>query len=203
MKSLLMSHLGVQPNRISILPFFEIDFFDDYSDRVLEKPFRFVYPADGVPQKNHSFLFRVWERLSMEHNLAPELHVTLPEKYRLHLDNISKLQQKGVNIINHGFVSKTEMKALYKNAHFLVFPSLSESFGLPLAEAASTGLRVLGAKLPYLFQVVEPSGTFDPADENSLIKLIADLYRGVVLPQTKVVLSDHISELIELIHGNR
>ena len=47
-----------------------------------------------------------------------------------------------VEFINQSF-SREEMKALFHQASFLVFPSLFESFGLVAAEAMATGLPVI------------------------------------------------------------
>lgn len=201
-KDILIKSLGINTQRISVLPFFELDFFDDFTPLSLSHPLKFIYPADGVPQKNHTYLFRVWERLHTQHNLSPELHITLPSKYEDHIKTIRRLKHHGIKIFNHGFVSKVMIKELYQKSHFLVFPSMSESFGLPLAEAASTGLMVIGADLPYLYQVVEPSAVFDPKDEDSLVNMIVELHRGKKLKQTKVLLKDQISEVITLIQSH-
>lgn len=42
----------------------------------------------------------------------------------------------------HGLVTDEQLRALYASSHFLLFPSLKEGFGLPLAEAMSHGLVV-------------------------------------------------------------
>ncbi len=42
----------------------------------------------------------------------------------------------------HGLVSEAELNNLYRNADFLVFPSLFEGFGLPIAEAMAHGIVV-------------------------------------------------------------
>ncbi|MBL7865514.1 MAG: glycosyltransferase [Cyclobacteriaceae bacterium] len=198
-KELLIHFLGINPASISVLPFFELSFFDEHAPLPTTFPLKFIYPADGVPQKNHRLLFRVWERLATEHHLRPELHITLPQRYTHHMKTIEQMKTMGLSIFNHGFVSKNEIKSLYHRSHFLVFPSMSESFGLPLAEAASTGLNVIGSDLPYLYQVVQPSAVFDPKSEDSLLQLIFDLHAGKKVQPTRVLLKDHIEEVIKML----
>ena len=53
----------------------------------------------------------------------------------------NKLEQR-VEFLNQSF-SREEMKVLFDQASFLVFPSLFESFGLVAAEAMATGLPVV------------------------------------------------------------
>ncbi len=47
--------------------------------------------------------------------------------------------QENAQVIWAGFVSDSELKALYENAHLLAFPSLYEGFGLPPLEAMYCG----------------------------------------------------------------
>ena len=199
-KDLLIKSIGLQGERIVINPFFEMNSYDPNQAQSTSANLRFIYPADGVPQKNHEYLFKVWERLYTESGLLPELHVTLPPKYARHIEKIKRLQRMGLKIVNHGFVSKAEMKTLYSQSQFLVFPSFSESFGLPLAEGAAAGLKVIGSDLPYLYQIIEPSAVFNPKDVKSLSNLIISIHEGVTLKGTKILIRDKISELIELIH---
>ena len=44
----------------------------------------------------------------------------------------------------------------YLSSEFLMFPSLTESFGLGLIEAIECGCKVIGADLPYTYEVCEP-----------------------------------------------
>lgn len=49
--------------------------------------------------------------------------------------------QESVKVL--GYIDKTEMIALYKNAYILAMPSLYEGFGLPILEAQSYGVPVI------------------------------------------------------------
>ncbi|MGI2109497.1 glycosyltransferase family 4 protein [Shewanella frigidimarina] len=53
----------------------------------------------------------------------------------------------------HGFVSGLQKKQLFKNAHFLVFPTTFEAFGLCIVEALSYGVPVLSTNegsIPFI-----------------------------------------------------
>jgi glycosyltransferase involved in cell wall biosynthesis len=200
-KEILIRTLGVNHDKIFVKPFFEstakLLTLSDSADKL-----SFIYAADGVPQKNHIYLFRVWEKLFRKHKLAPELHLTIPwHKTRL-VKEVNRLKALGLRIVNHGFVSVDELNVLYSQNRFLVFPSLSESFGLPLVEAAQCGLKVIGSDLPFIYQVIEPSAVFNPAVVDSLCKLIISIDNGIELKETRIRVENNIEEVMRLIENH-
>ena len=62
--------------------------------------------------------------------------------------------------------------ALYANSRALIFPSKSESFGLPLVEAANMGLPIIAAELDYVRDVCIPVQTFDPDSPVSIARAV-------------------------------
>ena len=70
-----------------------------------------------------------------------------------------------------GFVSDTELAALYNRATALVFPSLYEGFGLPPLEALQCGGRVVCANASSVPQVVGDAALlFPPGDVAALVE---------------------------------
>ena len=69
-----------------------------------------------------------------------------------------------------GFVSDSELAALYRRATALVFPSRYEGFGLPVLEAMQCGGRVVCADASSLPQVAGDAALlFPPNDVNTLV----------------------------------
>jgi glycosyltransferase involved in cell wall biosynthesis len=58
-----------------------------------------------------------------------------------------------------GYVSRAELRALYRRASVLVFPSIYEGFGIPAAEALACGTPVAVSIGNSLEEVVGPHGT--------------------------------------------
>ena len=54
----------------------------------------------------------------------------------------------------------------------LIFPSRTESFGLPLIEAMHHGLPILAPELDYVRDVVTPIETFDPSSPISIARAV-------------------------------
>ena len=75
-----------------------------------------------------------------------------------------------------GPLSREEADALYRQADIFVFPSVTESFGFPMAEAMSHGLPVLAADTPVNREVCGKAAIyFDPLDAGDLAARLLDL----------------------------
>ena len=79
----------------------------------------------------------------------------------------------------------------------LIFPSLEESFGLPLIEAVDIGLDVISSDKFIMIKTI-PSLTFNPNDAQSIEDTFIQKYKeGKAVAKAKI--KNNISELIELI----
>ena len=87
------------------------------------------------------------------------------------------------NVINAGYLKDGELKALYKNASALIFPSLYEGFGLPLLEAMACGCPVLCSDIPASREVCSDVALyFDPYSPTDLsAKINTILKSGAVV----------------------
>ncbi|MDN5489885.1 MAG: glycosyltransferase, partial [Acinetobacter sp.] len=107
-------------------------------------------------------------------------------------------KSEGYPIVNVGFVSRDRLINLYKSNEYLIFPSLAESFGLGLAEAIDGGCKVLGADLPYTYEVCNPSLVFDPYNVNGIENAIITAITQELTSSNKVISND-INQLILLL----
>ena len=74
-----------------------------------------------------------------------------------------------------GVLNVAEVQLAMKQADMLVFPSLAESFGLPLAEAIDAGLPVAAADRPYARDVCGDAAVyFDPLQPGHLAQVVVD-----------------------------
>lgn len=75
-----------------------------------------------------------------------------------------------------GFISETDLTALYAGALGFVFPSLHEGFGLPLLEAMACGIPVLSSNHSAMPEVVGDAGLLvDPGDTDAWCQAMLDL----------------------------
>lgn len=131
----------------------------------------FVYVASDESHKNHAALLDAW-RLLAEAGLKPALALTVSAESPL-AGEIEVLKQRhGLNISNLGRLQGDGIQRLYSGASALIFPSLSESLGLPLIEAAGHGLPILAPEMDYVRDVVDPAQTFDPHSPVSIARAV-------------------------------
>lgn len=132
----------------------------------------FVYVSDGEAHKNHSNLLKAWELLSSQ-DIRPRLALTLGPRDKGLAEQVDSLRRStGAEVHNLGHLSHEEVLALYAVSRALIFPSLSESFGLPLVEARQMGLPILASEFDYVRDVCEPAQSFDPMSPVSIARAV-------------------------------
>jgi alpha-1,3-rhamnosyl/mannosyltransferase len=68
-------------------------------------------------------------------------------------------------VVQLGEIDERELRALYRGASALVYPSLYEGFGLPLIEAMASGTPVIASRAASIPEVVGDAGMLlDPRD---------------------------------------
>lgn len=132
----------------------------------------FVYVSDGIATKNHLRLLHAWQLLAAQ-GMRPSLALTLgPRDATLAARIAVQSRADRLNVVNLGHLPRPEVLKLYGRARALLFPSLSESFGLPLIEAAHLGLPILAPELDYVRDVCSPAQTFDPLSAVSIARAV-------------------------------
>jgi glycosyltransferase involved in cell wall biosynthesis len=132
----------------------------------------FVYVADGQPHKNHRRLLEAWRLLAAQ-GLFPSLALTLTDRdAALGEAMLATAARDGLRICNLPPMSHAEVQRLYTDARALLFPSLGESFGLPLVEAAAAGLPIIASERDFVRDVCAPVQTFDPLSPVSIARAV-------------------------------
>jgi glycosyltransferase involved in cell wall biosynthesis len=132
----------------------------------------YLYVASGEPHKNHRCLVQAWEVLATRGSF-PSLCLTLdPLRDKNFLLWVEKrVQERGLKITNQ-HAPLDGMVEVYAQARALIYPSLFESFGLPLLEAQIAGLPIIAAERDYVRDVVQPQDSFDPESALSIARAV-------------------------------
>ncbi|MBR2648183.1 MAG: glycosyltransferase [Sediminibacterium sp.] len=186
-------------NRMMVLPFFD-DRIDQNSIK-RNKRSGFIYPATGVPSKNHLFLLEVWKILGTEYQTFPKLYLTVDcESYAPLCKEIERYTRvDNLNIENLGFISRSELQELYDRSEFLIYPSKDESFGLPLIEGALSGLKIIGPNIDYLNQIIGPTSFIDIYSTENAAHEIYRVIIGENVNESKIKIRNKIQELIAIL----
>jgi glycosyltransferase involved in cell wall biosynthesis len=115
--------------------------------------FNMFYPASNQFFKNHWVIFQALKLIDNKLNHKIVLYLTNKESEFNPMPEF-----RNIEIVFLGKVPFQTVMSLYQQVDCLVFPSYIETLGLPLIEAASTGLSVLAADLPYAHEVLNGYG---------------------------------------------
>ena len=132
----------------------------------------FIYISHGSKHKNHSNLILAWVLLA-KRGIYPRLTLTINETETNIMDLLySSVAEFDVKIETIGFLNHSEIYKECSMSCALIFPSFTESFGLPLIEADSLGLPIIAPELDYVRDVCRPVETFDPHSPISIMRAV-------------------------------
>lgn len=191
-KKIVCNEFDIKDDNCKVYPFFYINNYGDILNKTGKDSF--VYISNGYQHKNHEKLLDAWEILA-KGNIYPKLHLTITNDYLFLIQRIEKLQKKGLNIYNYGFVNP---QSLYSSCKFVIYPSLNESFGLGLIEGAVFGCFVLASDKEFVHNVIKPSFVFDPNSENDIASTVIFALNNK-MPNTDVLVENLIDKLIKMI----
>lgn len=185
--------------RIPVDNILELPFYPPFSEQVsLPKiPHTYLYVSNATPHKNHERLIEAFSEFYQKHKTGV-LTVTVSDDFPELINLIQTKQNQGIPIKNIGFVPREDLQKLYSETEYLIFPSLTESFGLGLIEAIEQGCKVIGADLPYTYAVCEPSLIFNPLNTESIVEALSLSLQPMKHSESKV--KNEISTLINLLN---
>lgn len=112
--------------------------------------------------------------LAIVGKLQPELSPLITD-----VEAIIRKEKLGKKVRAIGFVPQKDLKVLYSEAIFFVYPSLYEGFGLPVLEAMNQGTPVLTSKTSSLPEVGRDGVLYcDPEDEEEISHILKNLIRN-------------------------
>lgn len=96
-----------------------------------------------------------------------------------------------LDILNHihftGYVPNKELPAIYSLATLFLYPSLRESFGIPLVEAMACGVPVITSNTSSMPEIAKDAALIiDPFKPDSIAAAITQLWSDVDLQQSLV-----------------
>ena len=95
-----------------------------------------------------------------------------------------------------GILNKKALVKAYQDANFFIYPSLKESFGLPLIEASNFSGYILASDLDYVHEIIYPSLTFDPTSTSDITEVIINVLTLKKLKPSKSKLLNKIDNLM-------
>lgn len=133
------------------------------------------------PRKNLITLLRAFADILRTTDLRPQL-VIAGQKGWLMGETLSYINSEGLNerIKFTGYISDSDLRALYASCAVCVYPSLYEGFGLPPLEAMACGAPVIASDVPTLSETIGNAALLVPPTDvqqlaRGIVEMISDL----------------------------
>lgn len=125
-----------------------------------------LYVGTVEPRKN---LVAVLEAMVSTGIGLPLVVVGKPTSYQLQVQSFLEAHQDQLKVIFLTGVSDSELVAIYQMAEVMIYPSLFEGFGLPVAEALASGCPVITSNCSSLPEAGGDAALLvDPRDPNQI-----------------------------------
>lgn len=145
-------------------------------------PRTFFYPAFPRVFKNIELLGECAARLERNSAWSGKILITLDGSENAYARTMRERYGHLRSLVFLGLQDRLQMETLYSECDTVIFPSMLETWGLPISEAKARKIPVLAADLPYARETVgnyDAIRFFDPQDAESLAQLLLNLHLGV------------------------
>ncbi|MDF1699132.1 MAG: glycosyltransferase family 1 protein [Saprospiraceae bacterium] len=133
------------------------------------------------PRKNINAVIKAYSQISEKDRIPLFLIGNGKRHKKLLQKNINHFKlQKSIHILSN--ISSELLPTLYENAQMLIYPSLYEGFGLPVAEALLCSTPVITSNNSSLLEAGGPDSRYiDPYDAESIAHAIIDIQSNTEL----------------------
>ena len=193
MQQKLSSKLKINKDKIKIIPFYEIQDID-YSDKDFnEKSISFFCVTSSSRHKNLKRLVKAFKNANLNKSVDYNLYITT--------------NGKDLNFINKrikylGPINRDKIKKYYSKSHYVILPSLVESFGLPIVEGIKSGSNVILSNINSLKEICKPSINFDPLNTIDITRAIQNAANLNYETKSSITIKNEINNFINLITQN-
>ncbi len=156
-----------------------------FSDHMENENINLLYVSLPRPYKNHIYLLRGF-KIAIDRGFKGKLILTCPRKEEAKskteiniINEINKLNIEN-NIELTGIISREKTLRLYEKSDIFIFPSLCESFGVPLLEALNYCMPIIGSNIEVVKEVTYNKFIyFDPNNPKEIADKIIEAQKNI------------------------
>lgn len=188
----ILDHFGLPPERVTTVYNAVGSHFKPIEDEMQLQAIRLKYKlphsymfflGNTDPKKNVYGVMAALKKLKEENKLP--LPLVMPDLDREYLHRILqelKATHLTDNIVTCGYIPNHELPGIISNATMFLYPSLRESFGIPLLEAMACGVPVITSNTSSMPEVAADAALFiDPFRPETLAEKIELLMNNPTL----------------------
>lgn len=187
-KRMFVERFRFNPDKVHVL-FPDVEHIEIKSVACLDwdmSMIHFLFPATLFPYKKHCNILRALNILKRRNSVVfskIKVHFTISAGESKSMDELIKSYGLKEQIVMEGEMPHSKLLSCYKTSQGLLFPSVIETLGLPLLEAASFGLPIVVSDLGYSREVLQGySGAVFVESEN-IERWADEIERIALLPQ--------------------
>lgn len=167
--------------------------------RLSEKPY-LLFVATIEPRKNLNALLDAWER--MKPSLREEFRLIIAGAGGWKSEEVLRRLKAGVPGVEFaGYVPEAELPALTAGALALVYPSLYEGFGFPVAQAMAAGVPVITSDVSSLPEIAGDAALL--VDPHSVEEIRSAMETMLTSPSLRARLSQNARRRAAAFHWDR
>ncbi|MDC0034265.1 glycosyltransferase [Flavobacteriaceae bacterium] len=191
MKNKLSEILKIDKESINVYPFYsDQDIYFKEKD-FNSKSINFLCVTSKSKHKNLNNLIKSFLNARLDVKKQFSLFITIEG------NDITKGNK---NIIYLGYIKRDEVISHYLKSHFVVLPSLIESFGLPIIEGIKCGSNILVSNIDSLKEICIPSISFNPTITKDIVTAI-EMAGSLSYQQDSILtIKNEINNFIKLIN---
>ena len=193
MQEKLSSKLKINKDKIEIIPFYEINDIDYTHKDFNEKIISFFCVTSSSRHKNLKRLIKAFKKANLNKNIDYNLYVTTEGK---------DINMNNKKIKYLGSINRNEMIKYYSKSHYVILPSLVESFGLPIFEGIKSGSNIILSNINSLKEICKPSLNFDPLNTNDISRAFQNAATLNYKTKSSITIKNEINNFIKLIIRN-
>jgi glycosyltransferase involved in cell wall biosynthesis len=185
-KGRIVAHYRLSPKRVDVVPLGLDRSWQCPSGERIESaweqlksrvPVRYALSVGRLdPRKNFAQTARIVRRL-VDRGELDGLVIVGPEDFGATRIRAEMERDGTAGIVTHlSGLDTASLQALYRHASCLLYLSLAEGFGLPLAEAMSMGAPIIASNRTSIPEVVGDAGSIvDPENTEEVVSAVSDL----------------------------
>ena len=192
-KVLLSTKLNIEEKLVKVLPFYDISDISHSKRNFNSKTISYLCVSNNSKHKNLKKMINAFSKSKFDLDKQVKLYITTKGKNKL-IDN--------KELIFLGFIGRKELIKMYSKSHYIIFPSMIESFGLPIIEGISSGANILSSDIKSIEEVAETSIKFNPKKESEMKITFENSARQIYNSNSKLTIQNEINNFIKLIDDN-